>query len=89
MKGIKTLKKSINVKDAPAGTTVDFVICVKQIDKGTLKTRVEGVSDENAILTLFIFCVEALQEQYNYKDKDLMKTLMVMLEDDFYDDEED
>lgn len=33
MKGIKTLEQSINVKDAPAGTTVDFAICVKQMIK--------------------------------------------------------
>lgn len=45
MKGIETLKKSINVKDAPAGTTLDFAICVKQIDKDTINTRVEGAAN--------------------------------------------
>lgn len=45
MKGIETLKQSINVKDAPVGTTPDFAICVKQIGKNTLKTTVEGVAN--------------------------------------------
>lgn len=65
MKGIETLEKSINVKDAPVGTTVDFAICVKQIDKDTLKTRVEGVSNIAAVTVVLRQAIVTLLRDFN------------------------
>ena len=65
MKGIETLEKSINVKDAPVGTTVDFAICVKQIDKDTLKTRVEGVSNIVAVTVVLRQAIVTLLRDFN------------------------
>lgn len=65
MEGIETLKKSINVKDAPAGTTVDFAICVKQIDKGTLKTRVEGAANIAVITVVLQQAIVTLLRDFN------------------------
>lgn len=65
MKGIKTLEQSINVKDAPAGTTVDFAICVKQIDKGTLKTRVEGAANIVVITVALQQAIVTLLRDFN------------------------
>lgn len=83
------VKRNSTVRRCSDTEPTKFTISVRESADDSYSLQAKGVSDENAILTLFIFCVEALQEQYNYKDKDLMKTLMVMLEDDFYDDDEE
>lgn len=65
MEGIEALKKSINVKDAPAGTTVDFAICVKQIDKDTLNTRVEGAANIVAVTAVLQQTIAILLKNFN------------------------
>lgn len=65
MKGIKTVKKSINVKDAPAGTTLDFAICVKQIDKDTINTKVEGAANIAVITVALQQAIVTLLRDFN------------------------
>lgn len=65
MKGIKTLEKSINVKDAPVGTTLDFAICVKQIDKDILKTRIEGAANIAVVTVVLRQAIVTLLRDFN------------------------
>lgn len=81
MKGIETLKKSINVKDAPAGTTVDFAICVKQIDKGTLKTRVEGVSNIAAVTVVLQQAIVTLLRDFNVQSLEVLDIISNIVAD--------
>lgn len=81
MKGIETLKKSINVKDAPVGTTVDFAICVKQIDKDTLKTRVEGVSNIAAVTVVLRQAIVTLLRDFNVQPLEILDIISNIVAD--------
>ena len=75
MKEIETLKKSINVKDAPAGTTLDFAICVKQIDKDTLNTRVEGAANIVVLAVVLQQAITILLRDFNMTTNVLLGTI--------------
>lgn len=81
MKGIKTLEQSINVKDAPAGTTVDFAICVKQIDKGTLKTRVEGAANIAVITVALQQAIVTLLRDFNVQPLEMLDIISNIVAD--------
>lgn len=81
MKGIKTLEQSINVKDAPAGTTVDFAICVKQIDKGTLKTSVEGAANIVVITVALQEAIVTLLRDFNVQPLEMLDIISNIVAD--------
>lgn len=72
MKGIETLEKSINVKDAPVGTTVDFAICVKQIDKDTLRTRAEGAANIATLINVLQEAIVILLRDFNVQPLEMI-----------------
>lgn len=81
MKGIETLKKSINVKDAPAGTTLDFAICVKQIDKDTLNTKVEGTANLVAITVVLQQAIAILLRDFNVTPLEMFEIISNIIAD--------
>lgn len=81
MKGIETLKKSINVKDAPAGTTVDFAICVKQIDKDTLNTRVEGAANIAVVIVALQEAIAILLKNFNVEPLEMLNIISNIIAD--------
>lgn len=81
MKGIETLKKSINVKEAPAGTTSDFAICVKQIDKNTLNTRVEGAANIVAVTTVLRQTIAILLKYFNVQPLEMLDIIAKIVAD--------
>lgn len=81
MKGIETLKKSINVKDAPAGTTLDFAICVKQIDKDTLNTKVEGAANIAVITVVLQQAIVTLLRDFNVTLPEMFNIISNIIED--------
>ena len=81
MKEIETLKKSINVKDAPAGTTLDFAICVKQIDKDTLNTKVEGAANIAVITVVLQQAIVTLLRDFNVTLPEMFNIISNIIED--------
>lgn len=81
MKGIKTVKKSINVKDAPAGTTLDFAICVKQIDKDTLNTRVEGAANIVAVTAVLQQTIAILLRDFDVQPLEMFDIISNIIAD--------
>ena len=81
MKEIKKLKKSINVKDAPAGTTLDFAICVKQIDKDTLNTKVEGAANIAVITVVLQQAIVTLLRDFNVTLPEMFNIISNIIED--------
>lgn len=81
MKGIETVKKSINVKDAPAGTTLDFAICVKQIDKDTLNTRVEGAANIAVITVVLQEAIVTLLRDFNVAPLEMFEIISNIIAD--------
>lgn len=81
MKGIETVKKSINVKDAPAGTTLDFAICVKQIDKDRLITVAEGAANIAVITVALQEAIVTLLRDFNVTSLEMFDIISNIIAD--------